>query len=60
MLTLSQNFVFAEPVKDVRGLEITFPFPDQSHLYASKVCLFPLCHSCADALYSPGNTSRTS
>lgn len=39
LLTPLQNYVFAEPVKDVRGLEITFPFPDQSHLYASKVCL---------------------
>ncbi|KAJ9094236.1 hypothetical protein QFC21_006062 [Naganishia friedmannii] len=30
------NIIFAEPVKDVRGLEMTFPFPDQSHLYATK------------------------
>lgn len=27
---------FAKPVKEHRGLEITFPFPDMSHLYQSK------------------------
>lgn len=30
------NIVFVQPVKDTRGLEIIFPFPDQRHMYASK------------------------
>jgi len=33
---LFQHIVFVEPVKDTRGMEITFPFPDQRHLYKSK------------------------
>lgn len=28
--------VFVEPVRDMRGLEISFSFPDQRHLYKSK------------------------
>jgi insulysin len=28
---------FAKPVRDDRGIEITFPFPDTDHLYQSKV-----------------------
>ncbi|WVR07976.1 hypothetical protein IAU60_005019 [Kwoniella sp. DSM 27419] len=28
--------VFAKPVRDMRGLEIVFPFPDMSHLYQTR------------------------
>jgi insulysin len=31
-----QHIVFVEPVRDTRGLEITFPFPDQRQFYKSK------------------------
>jgi insulysin len=31
---------FAKPVRDDRGIEITFPFPDTDHLYQSKVSSF--------------------
>lgn len=57
---IAQNFVFAEPVKDVRGLEITFPFPDQSHLYASKVCRLAVHRSALLTSRSPEITSPTS
>ncbi|GHJ89944.1 hypothetical protein NliqN6_6346 [Naganishia liquefaciens] len=30
------NIIFTEPVMDVRGMEFTFPFPEQSHLYETK------------------------
>ncbi|WWC92904.1 uncharacterized protein L201_007866 [Kwoniella dendrophila CBS 6074] len=30
------QFTFAKPVRDMRGLEITFPFPDLDHLYQSR------------------------
>ncbi|WRT69793.1 uncharacterized protein IL334_006784 [Kwoniella shivajii] len=30
------EFTFAKPVRDMRGLEITFPFPDLDHLYQSR------------------------
>lgn len=36
MLIFAQVITFARPVKDNRGLEITFPFPDLTHLYKSK------------------------
>ena len=28
---------FSKPVKDNRGMEITFPMPDLTHLYQTKV-----------------------
>ncbi|TYJ55081.1 hypothetical protein B9479_004218 [Cryptococcus floricola] len=31
-----QNFTFAKPVRDIRGLEMVFPFPDTEHLYESR------------------------
>ncbi|WVQ66403.1 uncharacterized protein L199_004583 [Kwoniella botswanensis] len=30
------QFTFAKPVRDMRGLEIVFPFPDMDHLYRSR------------------------
>ncbi|WWC73601.1 uncharacterized protein I206_107573 [Kwoniella pini CBS 10737] len=30
------EFTFAKPVRDMRGLEITFPFPDLDHLYKTR------------------------
>nr|XP_019043437.1 insulysin [Kwoniella bestiolae CBS 10118]OCF22367.1 insulysin [Kwoniella bestiolae CBS 10118] len=30
------GFTFAKPVRDMRGLEIIFPFPDLDHLYKSR------------------------
>jgi insulysin len=35
---------FAKPVRDDRGIEITFPFPDTDHLYQSKASSFR--HTC--------------
>lgn len=37
------TIIFAKPVKDVRGLEISFPLPDQEVLYKTKVRSSSLC-----------------
>ncbi|WVF68403.1 hypothetical protein IAT40_003168 [Kwoniella sp. CBS 6097] len=34
------SFTFAKPVRDMRGLELVFPFPDLDHLYKSRPSQF--------------------
>lgn len=39
---ISQKQIFVKPVKDVRSLEMTFPFPDQRPLYSVQVHKNPI------------------
>lgn len=51
--------MFAEPVMDLRGLEITFPFPDLSSSHDSKVRVYSSNYSTSHILTLSLSLERT-